>query len=463
MPTKKKENYTSNSKQVQKRPSTKKSSTKKVVAAAITASVVATAVATKRAPRKKKVLVFAVLLLLLIVIMAGGLWWYFQKTEVYFLDESQIEYLGTGSEEYFHFKEEVRFKQSLQGKLPAIDELIEESDDYDVKWYGTDLTTEYTESSTDVWEHKVKAPWNDNKYTLVLVAFFFEKVPTPLPTYVEPPLVDDELDQYPAYTGDYYDGITPTVNNLYNRLHIGFTATRYDDAGKYGMLLNSDNPVADIVDNFDSNKNGDFTELLDLVYGIYDEQGFSLTWGNGKNYEREHVWCNARLGMARVTGSGRNQASDLHNLRAIGGVYTGTINQKRSDRYFVDDYHIGNEESAKAHIVGKDAFYPGLLHVGDVARILLYQYVMYKNILKIPTSENQLIGYTAYSPEGSWMPIWSANNLEILALWNALDPVDDFEEHRNDVIFAYQGNRNPFIDNNSWFNIIISELGLGGV
>ena len=27
-----------------------------------------------------------------------------------------------------------------------------------------------------------------------------------------------------------------------------------------------------------------------------------------------------------------------------------------------------------------------------------------------------------------------------------MDPVDDFERNRNDVIYSYQGNRNPFID-----------------
>ena len=30
--------------------------------------------------------------------------------------------------------------------------------------------------------------------------------------------------------------------------------------------------------------------------------------------------------------------------------------------------------------------------------------------------------------------------------WHELDPVDDFERNRNDVIYSYQGNRNPFID-----------------
>jgi hypothetical protein len=30
--------------------------------------------------------------------------------------------------------------------------------------------------------------------------------------------------------------------------------------------------------------------------------------------------------------------------------------------------------------------------------------------------------------------------------WHEADPVDDFERDRNDAIYGYQDNRNPFID-----------------
>ena len=33
-----------------------------------------------------------------------------------------------------------------------------------------------------------------------------------------------------------------------------------------------------------------------------------------------------------------------------------------------------------------------------------------------------------------------------LLVWHNQDPVDDFERNRNNVIYDYQGNRNPFID-----------------
>ncbi|MDR2828633.1 MAG: endonuclease [Acholeplasmatales bacterium] len=461
MPTRKESNFTSNKNDVKKRQSTttKKSSSSKVGAAVVTAAVLgAVSKKNKKNHKKRNTFVLCLLLLLVIAISVGGIWWYTSKVEVWFMDESQIEYIGTSTEEYYKVKDEVRYKQTLEGKLPDISELLEDSEDYYVRWFDLEEGLEWDAKSSDAWEHKTHTYWDSKGYYLILVAYFYESAPKELPSITTPPLNPTNQDDiYPSYSGDYYENITtPTVNVLNMRLHDGFSPTSYKDAGSGGMLLIADNPPYNILDTFDSNKNADFIEELDLVYGIYDSQGFALTWANGKNFEREHVWPNGRLGMPRVTSTNKNQASDLHNLRAIGGVYTGSINQKRSDRYFVDD--ITNP--ILPHTVGSYAFYPGYKHIGDVARILLYQYIMYKDILKLPSSESDLINYKAYSLEGTFMPIWSEDNLRILSMWNYLDPVDDFEEHRNDCIYAFQGNRNPFIDKPSWFNIIVSELSL---
>ncbi|MFA6890165.1 MAG: endonuclease, partial [Bacilli bacterium] len=44
--------------------------------------------------------------------------------------------------------------------------------------------------------------------------------------------------------------------------------------------------------------------------------------------------------------------------------------------------------------------------------------------------------------------------LSTLLTWNQLDPVDDFERNRNDVIYGYQGNRNPFVDHPEFADMI---------
>lgn len=44
--------------------------------------------------------------------------------------------------------------------------------------------------------------------------------------------------------------------------------------------------------------------------------------------------------------------------------------------------------------------------------------------------------------------------LKMLMEWNTNDPVSQKEKDRNDSVFVVQGNRNPFIDNQSYVNLI---------
>jgi endonuclease I len=45
---------------------------------------------------------------------------------------------------------------------------------------------------------------------------------------------------------------------------------------------------------------------------------------------------------------------------------------------------------------------------------------------------------------------------DVLLQWHAQDPVDGLETFRNDVVFSYQGNRNPFVDNPDWVDCLYS-------
>ena len=46
--------------------------------------------------------------------------------------------------------------------------------------------------------------------------------------------------------------------------------------------------------------------------------------------------------------------------------------------------------------------------------------------------------------------------LDVLLEWHYDDPVDEFEIYRNNVIYMYQGNRNPFIDHPEYAGIIFT-------
>lgn len=164
------------------------------------------------------------------------------------------------------------------------------------------------------------------------------------------------------------------------------------------------------------------------VLTIYSRQSVNGPW-DSSSWHREHVWPNSRLGVVRVTENRINQGSDLHNLRAI----VPSVNSSRSNRVFVAG-------TGGWSTVGTQGFYPGDDDKGDVARILFYMVVRYE-ILSLVNDILPNDPATNYTEAAAKMSV-----LDELLKWHLEDPVDDFERQRNDVIFEYQNNRNPFID-----------------
>jgi endonuclease I len=100
---------------------------------------------------------------------------------------------------------------------------------------------------------------------------------------------------------------------------------------------------------------------------------------------------------------------------------------------------------------------------GDVARALFYLDVRYEGGTHGGTgaaepdlilTDNQAL-ITA-SNTGNNLPVAYMGILSVLYEWHLEDPVDDVERYRNDVVFSYQGNRNPFVDHPEWVGGLIT-------
>ncbi len=102
---------------------------------------------------------------------------------------------------------------------------------------------------------------------------------------------------------------------------------------------------------------------------------------------------------------------------------------------------------------------------GDVARALFYLAVRYDGGVHggtgcsepdlILTDDRNLISVSGGNAAVAYMGI-----LSTLIEWHLDDPVDAFEENKNDVVMGYQGNRNPFIDHPEWVCAIWSCPGV---
>ncbi|AWA30517.1 ribonuclease [Flavobacterium magnum] len=84
---------------------------------------------------------------------------------------------------------------------------------------------------------------------------------------------------------------------------------------------------------------------------------------------------------------------------------------------------------------------------GDIARIYFYFVTRYQDVI---AGWNN---YAMFTPNNSGTVI-AQPFLNILLTWNIQDPVSQKEIDRNNDVYDYQGNRNPFVDNNNYVAMI---------
>ncbi|MFT4924464.1 MAG: endonuclease I, partial [Phenylobacterium sp.] len=160
---------------------------------------------------------------------------------------------------------------------------------------------------------------------------------------------------------------------------------------------------------------------------------------NPDAWNREHVWSKSHGFPDRE----QLAYTDAHHLRPA----DASMNTLRSNL----DFDIGGEpiEESPINFKDSDSFEPRDDVKGDVARMMFYMASRYNGADGDNTPDLILVD-TPTTESGS--PTFG--NLCRLYQWHLDDAVDDSEHVRNDVIYEYQGNRNPFIDHPRWADIV---------
>ncbi|PLX15784.1 MAG: hypothetical protein C0599_16190 [Salinivirgaceae bacterium] len=177
-------------------------------------------------------------------------------------------------------------------------------------------------------------------------------------------------------------------------------------------------------------------------------------YGTGGDYlNREHVWAKSHGQFDTDLPTG----GDLHNLKPA----DGSVNVARSNKDFDNCQATGTQhEEATGCYYTADAWEPRDEVKGDIARIIFYMATRYEG-------ENGEVDLEV-NDEVNNSPNPLHGRLSALLQWNEQDPPDDFERNRNNVIYSYQQNRNPFIDNPEWVGMIwesdpANSISIGGV
>lgn len=155
------------------------------------------------------------------------------------------------------------------------------------------------------------------------------------------------------------------------------------------------------------------------------------------NWNREHVWAKSH----GFPSANALAYSDIHHLRPT----DISVNASRGNLDF-DNSDTPLAESP-TNRWDSDSFEPRDEVKGDVARIVMYMDVRYSGLDSI-TPDLQLVDNLTATGEAK------LGKLCTLLAWSEADPVDEFEQNRNNKIYEFQGNRNPFIDHPEWISLI---------
>ena len=169
------------------------------------------------------------------------------------------------------------------------------------------------------------------------------------------------------------------------------------------------------------------------VWLVYTEQGrakldFQTTSSSEGKWNREHCFPKSRAGYFSIEAdeiadgvnvywttnadSLRHGNSDAHALRAADGPENSARGNLHYGQYTGPSGNLGSFK-------------------GDVARSVLYLDIRY-NGLEIVNGYPEVVG--------------QLGDLATLLDWHRNDPPDDYEMNRNNVVYTWQFNRNPFVD-----------------
>ena len=159
-------------------------------------------------------------------------------------------------------------------------------------------------------------------------------------------------------------------------------------------------------------------------------------------WNREHVWSKSRGDFGTDIGAG----TDIHHLRPA----DCSVNSAKNNRFFDNGgtIYVDGDGTTECRQGTNWTWEPGDLEKGDVARMIFYMATRYEG----ENGEPDLILVDSIPPSDTHDPVYG--KLSTLLEWHQADTVTDYERTRNDKIYSWQNNRNPFIDHPEYANKI---------
>ena len=208
-----------------------------------------------------------------------------------------------------------------------------------------------------------------------------------------------------------------------------------------------------------------------------NDGGTTVSHGDNKEWciDQEHIWPKSQGFNASGSGGARGDPmhlwpgdsdvnSSLHNDQFYGYVDVSDAGTKTGKWSYAKDNYVGKSLTLGTTLSSEKVFEPQDSDKGDIARAIFYLVARYNYLsgedgdgidsnnpnLELVQSNETVSGYTSSTTNTGKMGI-----LTDLLAWHHLDPVDEFEVHRNNLLYNnFTNNRNPFIDFPDWVDYI---------
>ena len=244
----------------------------------------------------------------------------------------------------------------------------------------------------------------------------------------------------------------------------------------YGTYNSSTNKITNYTYGTNSDPKND-----PYVHSLYTNRNVTnqaKAWGDHTQtywgINREHVWPKAEGFEDEATGgargdpmhlmAGNGYANNIHSNYFYGYVDTSKTYTDCGSKY---SYTAGNLLGKSKTLGGSTSvFEPQDSDKGDIARAIFYMVARYNYLSGSDSdgidSDNPNLALTQSLSDWSSSSFNSTTTtkgymgvMTDLLAWHHADPVDEYEIHRNNLLYTnFTNNRNPFIDFPEWADFI---------
>jgi len=286
---------------------------------------------------------------------------------------------------------------------------------------------------------------------------------SPMPTNINVTDLNDEQ------VNAYYDGVASLQGDIF----LGALNNIIKDHNEYNYDSDAHRTIYKIIDRnwelspltpeqltaFNYTTDNPFIHKLYADYNDSEETAdrFKNDGASRVSFDKEHIWAQSLGNFGRDGGAG----SDFHALWPAD--VKGNQQAHSNYNYATPTSSITSVNNDYGTYVGRNGYITGSTqkvfepldeYKGDIARAMFYMPARYFTYVDVLHPKLTLVNGSPASIVASASQPGLAGDLATLLAWHELDPVDEYEIHRNNLLYNnYQGNRNPFIDHPEWAEI----------